>query len=218
MQAEFNEKLVKNLPDAFAKAEGSNNAKILEIEEAACNELRSGLREIFNAYAERPEDEGVLNINNANGKTLDLYGERVGQARGLADDDKYLLMIKAKITRGLANGSYPSVLGALCETFGCDPSQICLKDGEEPFSVDVESLPLDIIVHAGLSTSQTTALIKSLMPAGTNLVSLSYEGTFEFAEGENEYNEAAGFADDNGTVGGYFGAMQGDETDAVLPI
>lgn len=218
MQAEFNEKLVKNLPDAFKKASGSNNAKILEIEELTCNELRNGLREIFNAYAERPEDEGILNIDNAKGKVLDLYGERVGQARGLADDAKYLLMIKAKIIRGLAGGDYSSILGALCETFGCDSSQICFKDGEEPFSVEVESLPMDVIVRAGLSTSQATALIKSVLPAGVGLVSLSYEGTFQFAESEDEYDEAAGFADDEGNVGGYLGAMQGDETDVVLPI
>jgi hypothetical protein len=45
-----------------------------------------------------------------------------------------------------------------------------------------------------------------------------YEGTFEFAEGEGVYDEEKGFADDNGTIGGELGAMQGDETDIILPI
>ena len=94
MQAEYNENLVKNLPDAYKKTTDSNNFKILEVERLALSDVRASLQEVAN----------ILDINNAKGKTLDLYGERVGQARGLADDDKYLLMIKAKLMRNLSNG------------------------------------------------------------------------------------------------------------------
>ena len=76
-----------NLPDAYAKAPTSNNYKILEIERRESEFLREGLKNI----------ESILDINNATGKTLDLYGGRVGQKRGLATDDQYRVLILARI-------------------------------------------------------------------------------------------------------------------------
>ncbi len=208
MQAEFNKELVKNLPDAFKKTTDSNNFKILEVEKRTLAEIREKLHQIDN----------ILDINNATGKTLDLYGERVGQARGVAPDEKYLLMIKAKIMRNLSSGSYPSIITALCRTFNCEPSQVFITDGDEPCTVTVTTLPLTVINKAGLTTSQTVAIIKSLLPVGVSLNSFLFEGTFEFSANENEYDEEKGFADDEGTIGGYLGATSGDETDTPLPI
>lgn len=209
MQAEFNSKShVKNLPDAYKKTTDSNNFKILEIERIACQDLRSGLQEVSN----------ILDINNATGKTLDYYGERVGQARGVANDVKYLLMIKAKIMRNISNGSYQSIADALCMTFGCEPSQILIVEGEEPCSVKIVTLPLEIINSAGLTISQTLALVQSMLPVGTNVSSFLFEGSFEFGTAENEYDEEKGFADDAGVIGGFFGATGADITDEILPI
>ena len=210
MQAEFNNNLVKNLPDAYKKTTDSNNFKILEVERRTLGDIRNSLQEVNN----------ILDINKATGKTLDLYGERVGQARGLADDNRYLLMIKAKIMRNLSNGSYPSVLAALCATFGCEPSQIYLEDGDEPCTVTIVTLPLEIINKAGLTTSQTVAIIKSLLPVGISLTSFLFDGTFEFGESEDDYDEEKGFAisETDQSIGGYLGATAGDETDILLPI
>ena len=210
MQAEFNENLVKNLPDAFKKTTDSNNFKILEIERRTLADIRADLQEIDN----------ILDINNAKGKTLDLYGERVGQARGVADDAKYILMIKAKIMRNLSNGSYPSIVNALCETFSCEPSQVYITDGDEPFTVNVVTLPLEVINKAGLTTSQTLALVKTMLPIGTVLTSFLFDGTFEFAANENEYDEEKGFAisESDQSIGGYLGATNSDITDNILPI
>lgn len=208
MRAKFNKNLVKNLPDAFKKSTDSNNFKILEIERVACNNLRERLQDISD----------ILDINNAKGKTLDLYGERVGQARGQATDEKYLLMIKAKILRNISNGSYPSVVAAICETFNCEPSQVLITEDEQACSVTLAALPLEIINAAGLTTSQTVAIIKSMLPVGVTLTAFLFEGTFEFAASDNEYDEEKGFANDAGTIGGYLGATAGDETDIPLPI
>ena len=210
MQAEFNRNLVKNLPDAYKKTADSNNFKILEVESRTLGEIRDSLREVNN----------VLDVNNAKGKTLDLYGERVGQARGLADDNKYLLMIKAKIMRNLANGSYPSILAALCATLDCEPSQIYIEDGEQPCTVNIVALPLEVINKSGLTTSQTVAIIKSLLPVGISLNSFLFDGTFEFGESESDYDEEKGFAisEADQSIGGYLGATAGDETDILLPI
>lgn len=209
MQAEFKSNLVKNLPDAFKKTTDSNNFKILEIERITCNDLRDSLRAVSD----------ILDINNATGKTLDMYGDRVGQPRGLATDDKYLLMIKAKILRNISNGSYPSVINAICQTFNCKPSQVVITENEETCTVTVAALPLDIITTAGLTTSQTVAIIKSLLPIGVTMQSFMFDGTFEFSANENDYDETKGFSDvEGGTIGGYLGATNGDTSDEILPI
>ena len=209
-QAEFDKNLVKNLPDAYTKTPDSNNYKILEVERVACEDLRESLHEI----------DSILDINNAKGKTLDLYGDRVGQARGLADDDKYLLMIKAKINRNISNGSYPSILNSLCETFSCEPSEMVISDGDEPYTVRIVTLPLRVINRAGLTSAQAVSIIKSLLPAGIKLAEFSFEGTFEFGSNESDYDTEKGFAisEKDQSIGGYLGAMQGDEEDIILPI
>ena len=210
MLSDFNsENHVKNLSDAFLKTAESNNFKILEIERVTCNDLRATLQQVSD----------ILDINNAKGKTLDLYGERVGQVRGLADDDKYLLMIKAKIMQSLSNGSHQSIVNAICLTLNCDPSQVFLVDDEETCTVNIVSLPLEIINKAGLSTSQTVAIVQRMLPVGVSLTSFLFEGTFEFSNNENDYDEEKGFCDvEGGTIGGYLGVTQGDEQDIILPI
>ena len=218
MQAEFNKNLVKNLPDAYKKTKDSNNFKILEVERVACDDLRHGLRQIFNAYAETPEEEGILNINNAKGKTLDLYGARVGQMRGVAEDEKYLLMIKAKIMRNTSNGNHEDIVKALCATFDCEPSLVMLTEGDEPFTVNLTKLPMDRVTNVGLTTSQAKELIESLLPIGVKLASFIIDGTLTFGTDENEYDEDLGFADETQTFGGYFGATNSDLSDNTLPI
>ena len=209
MQAEFNSKShVKNLPDAYKKTTDSNNFKILEIERIACQDLRDSLYQVAE----------MLDVNNAKGKTLDYYGERVGQARGVADDVKYLLMIKSKIARNISNGSYQSIVDALCLTFSCEPSQVLIVEEEEPCSVRFAMLPLEVINAAGLTISQTIALIQAMLPVGTSVSSFLFEGSFEFGTGEKEYDEETGFADDAGAIGGYLGATGADNSDELLPI
>lgn len=199
----------KNLPDSFQKNTDSNNYKILENERLSVEEH---LTDLYCVYE-------VLNIDNAYGKTLDRYGERVGQPRGLATDSQYILMIKAKIMRALGNGTYPSVLRSLCITFGCEPEQVYIEETDEPCLVNMVTLPLDILNKSGMTVNQVTLLIKSILPVCVRLDSLSLEGTFEFAEGEGVYDEAKGFCDvEDGSIGGYLGYMSSDENEPILPI
>lgn len=117
-----------NLPDVFAKDPNSNNYKILEIVRRESVILRG--RSAF--------VESILDISNASGKTLDLYGERVGQKRGLATDDQYRVLILARILRNLSNGSYNSVVKCLSMIFNCDPSEIHFEDVGMRGFTDVE--------------------------------------------------------------------------------
>ena len=217
MKAGFNAtNHVKNLPDAYKKTPDSNNSKILEIESIACNELRKTLQEVDN----------ILDFNNATGKTLDFYGERVGQARGLANDEKYLLMIKAKIMRNLSNGSHESIVDAICATLNCEPSQVILTE-DDTGSVKLTALPLETIMKSGLTTSQFISILKSMLPIGVPLSYFNLEGTFEFADTEENMEadgETKGFTDTEAnmkgenSIGGYFGAGLGDENNEILPI
>lgn len=212
MQMEYNlANHVKNLPDAYKKTNDSNNYKILEMERLAGEYLMERLQAIDN----------ILDVNNATGKTLDLYGERVGQARGLADDEKYLLMIKAKIMRNLSNGSYTSIVDAICATFDCPPEEVYIKESEnKPCTVESVELPLERIVEAGLTASQAIQIIESLLPTGITLEFQFYEGTFEFGETEDEYDETKGFAisEEDQSIGGYLGYVSGDKNEEILPI
>lgn len=198
-----------NLPDAYKKTKDSNNFKILEIERCQVNDFRQTLQQLSDC----------LDIDNATGKTLDLYGEMVGQPRGLATDDQYLIMIKARIMRTLSNGCYESIMNAICMTFGCSPSLVYIKESEQPCVVEAVSLPLDIIMRSGLTVSQTNEIVRRMLPVGVRLETSLFEGTFEFAENEGEYDEEAGFNDvENGTMGGYFGALGEDKNETILPI
>lgn len=204
-----NDNLVKNLPDAFDKSEGSNNFKILEINRLS---VEKHLEDLYEVYE-------ILDLDNAKGKTLDRYGDRIGQARGLATDEQYLLMIKAKLMRILSNGSYPSILKSLCLTFGCSAEKVHIEETDNPCQVKMITLPLDILNTSGMTVNQVTQLIKSILPICIRMDSLSLEGTFEFADSENDYSETKGFCDaEGGNVGGYLGYISGDTNEPVLPI
>lgn len=209
--AEFNfDNLAKNLPDCYKSDEQSNNFKILEIERIADNELRKCLNEIAE----------ILDIENATGAVLNAYGERFGQPRGKATDEQYRVMIKSKVVRSLSNGSYKNIVDAICSTFGCDITDVCIVESETPMAVSLEKAPLASIVRAGFTTNQAYQIIKSLLPAGVDLEYMLFEGTFEFAETDTEYDETAGFAvsDDDQSIGGFLGATEGDINEATLPI
>lgn len=187
---------VKNLPDSYCKTYESNNFKLLELERLTTEEYRKTLQDLFD----------VLDLDNAKGKTLDMYGDMVGQSRGSATDEQYILMIKAKLMRNLSNGSYPSVLNALCTTFDCSPSAIYITENEEPCTVEAVALPLDVIIKSNISTNDTVNLIKQLLPVSIALKSYLFDGTFTFSNIENEYSEEEGFCDvEGGTIGGYLG-------------
>ena len=206
---------VKNLPDFYNKKESSNNYKLLLIEKEAIDALRVDQNAVFDS----------LDINNATGFTLDLYGEMVGQQRGVATDDQFRCMIRSKIMRNMSDGDYASVTKAVVATFDCTPQEIYIKPKEDdegnfvPCVVELVTLPLGVISKAGLTTKQTVQLIQSLLPICVTLESFLFEGTFTFSNIEDEYNENAGFCDvEGGTIGGYFGILYGQDDEPILPI
>ena len=210
--AEFNfDNLAKNLPDCYKKDKDSNNYKILEIERRAGVELRDHLDDIAE----------ILDIENATGAVLDAYGARYGQPRGKATDQQYRIMIKTKIAKTLSSGSYKDIVDVICFAFSCTKNEVLLLESPiNPMSVSLEQLPLTAINSSGFTTTQAYQLIKSMMPVAIELQSVLFEGTFEFAETESEYDESAGFAisEADQSIGGYFGGAESDVSENPLPI
>lgn len=198
----------KNLPDTYRKDKDSNNYKILETERTACEQLREVLESVYD----------ILDLDNAHGKTLDMYGEKVGQLRGNATDAQYIVMIKAKIMRNMANGSYKSICDAICATFGCEKSDILIEDTIYPCTVNASVFPVVQINEAGFTASQALAIMRSLMPICITLAPIMI-GSFCFADGEDEYDDEAGFTDvEGGTIGGDFAIVYGSDEEIELPV
>ena len=200
---------VNKLPDSYAKGKNSNNYKMLNLNEQAVADAKTDLYAILD----------TLDIQKATGRTLDLYGEMVGQKRGVLNDVQYRLMILTRLGINIVQGNYETVIECTKNIFNCKASDIQLKDSVKPCKVDVITFPLEVLVNAGFSSTQAIELLEMLLPIGVSIDNANFDGTLEFAETADEYDEKAGFADLSQTIGGFFGLLQGDDEDTpILPI
>lgn len=207
-------KHIDRLPDCYRKDENSNNFKLLELNSRTIQELRKDLKAVLD----------VLDLNQAAGKTLDLYGDMLQQKRGLLNDEQYRYMLFSKIGRNTVQGDYNSIMNTLVLMFNSQKGDITLDDldlveEDRACVVKLTKFPIFVLVNAGFSSRQAVTMIESLLPVCVTLSADNFEGTFEFAEFDGEYDKAAGFADLAQTYGGYFGLLLGeDDTIPVLPI
>lgn len=196
MIARFNgDNHAKNLPDAYKKTQDSNNAKLLEIEKDAVNILRESINAVYDS----------LDIDLATGKSLNLYGEMLGQDRGTATDEQYRALLKSRIVRNLSGTDHNSIVNAICLTFGCEPSEIHLSEEEGKCAVTLEGIPFDAINRINIDSNTAMQIVKTLMPAGVGFASLNFSGTFEFGGDEMLYDEEKGFGNIEQTIGGTLG-------------
>lgn len=205
---------VERLPDCYRKDQESNNVKILELGRLAAEQLRADIRAVLES----------LDLGHATGKTLDLYGDMLGQRRGLLNDEQYRYMLLSKIGRNTVQGDYKSIMATLVLMFGSQMGDITLDDleveeEERPCVVKLTKFPVQILISAGFSSRQAVAMIESLLPICVTLAADNFEGTFEFAESAGVYDELAGFGNVEQTIGGYLGLYLGDDDKIpVLPI
>lgn len=205
----FQEDLIKNFPDFYNKDPTSNNYKLMQLIQYDKDKFRAVLDELWKS----------LDIEQADTYTLDLYGDMVGQKRGLATDEQYLILIKTKIARNRCSGNYSSIVDTVCRILNCSPSEVAFEEQEEPCTIIVKEIPLERIIHADLTPSQFTKILKSLLPVGITLEASVYDGTFSFADSENVASTDSGFCQSEGdTSGGYFGVLSGEENETILPI
>ena len=181
---------VKRLPDAYYKGKDGNNYKLLHLNELAADEFSKDLTDVLNC----------LDLMQATGKTLDLYGEMVEQKRGMLNDTQYRLMILTKIGKNICQGDYNSVIELLTQMFDCKKGDIILKDSTEPCRVEIEKFPLEVLINAGFSSTQAITMIEMLLPVCVKLSNGNFEGTFEFGEIKDTsttYDELSGLTYDD---------------------
>lgn len=200
---------VKRLPDSYAKHAGSNNDKLLSLNEFAIVDVKADAAAVYES----------LDLDNAAGYTLDLYGDLVGQKRGILNDEQYRIMLRTRMGMNAVQGNYATVIECAKNVFKCEASDIILRDAEGAASVELEKFPLEVLVNAGFSSMQAIQILDMLLPVGVVINDANFGGTFEFAETADEYDEMAGFADLEQTMGGYFGLLFGEDANApVLPL
>ena len=205
---------VERLPDCYRKDQDSNNYKLLELNSQAAEELKTDIEVVKN----------VLDLNLAVGKSLDLYGDMLGQRRGFLNDEQYRYMLFARIGRNIVQGDYQSIMNTLVLMFGSRHGDITLDDldldeVESPCVVKLSKFPVSVLMNAGFSSRQAVSMIEMLLPICVKLSADNFEGTFEFAETADQYNESCGFGDVGQTIGGYLGLFLGDDDKIpVLPI
>ncbi len=206
----FQEDYIKNLPDCYNKKTSSNNYKLCQLMKYDKEKFRQTLLEL----------DDSLDLEKASGHTLDLYGQTVGQNRGITTDAQYRVLIKTKIERNRCNSSYKSIINCICRALNCNPSDVLITEQPTPCTVMLRNVSLETVLKADFTPYQFSQIIKSLMPAGVDLEGSVYAGTFEFADGENVASTTAGFreTETDETMGGYLGALSDDGEQITLPI
>ncbi|MEK4718113.1 hypothetical protein NST66_11095 [Priestia sp. FSL W8-0524] len=91
--------MISKLTDLFTKNENSNIGKIIRVFSDELEQVQATLE----------KTEQWRDIDDAEGTTLDLIGENVGQMRDNSSDEQFRLLIKTKIFSNLSVGDIESV-------------------------------------------------------------------------------------------------------------
>lgn len=202
------------LPDSYRKDKDSNNYKLLELTGQQANDLKKDFRAIYDC----------LDLDTVTGRTLDLYGLMLDQKRGLLNDTQYRYILYTAIGRNIGQGTYDSVMDIIVRMFNTEHGQVTLDDFElsevdKPCKVRLTRFPLFVLINAGFSSKQAVQMMESLLPICVTIEADNFEGTFEFSDVDDEYDENRGFGNIEQTIGGYVGLFLGDdEKIPVLPI
>lgn len=158
----FQDNYIKNFPDCYDKGTNSNFYKIMQLLRYDEDNFRAVLQELHNC----------LDLDDATGFSLDLYGEMLGQLRDNATDDQYRALIKLKIAQQRSEIDCNSIINTLSSTLGVAPEQFKITDAEISGFVDIE-IPVDTLMGAGLSIETVYKALKQLLTAGVGIRSIN---------------------------------------------
>ena len=187
---------VRKLPDAYKKTVESNNNKLLQINEAAVDRLFMDIAEVVS----------VLDLDNANGKILDDYGEMLGVYRGELNDRQYRAYIKGNIAANISKSDYMSVMRGLDYIFGKGNMSIS-EVVDSIATVRLADTTYENLLETGLNADQIKELTKKLIAIGVQIEASNFWGTFEFGSIPEEYDAAKGWGNIEQTIGGFFGTI-----------
>lgn len=170
--------LVSLFTDHFRKDRESNTHKLMQL---FSDELQL-LENTNNRIIEWRD------IDNAEGKTLDLIGQNVVQPRGTASDEIYRIMLKTKVARNLADGTLNGLISAIAYVLQIDKREVQVSEMWDlvgmPAALAVEAIPLEKIINANLTTDEFEIILSSLVAGGVKLMLL--------ASSSKEYMELSG--------------------------
>ena len=84
-------------------------------------------------------------------------------------DDQYRLMILLKMTRNRAGSDHTSIINALVTALNIPAETLCIVDSEISGNVDVDNLPYNVLVDAGVTVKQAWTQLKLLLAAGVGI-------------------------------------------------
>lgn len=120
------------------------------------------------------------NIDNAEGKALDLIGKDLRKPRGNNADAAYRIVLKTKVAQNLANGTINGLINAIAYVLQIDKKEIKVTEMwdllNQPACIAVEAIPLDKINNAGLTANEFEDILRSLVSAGVKLLLMSSGG------------------------------------------
>lgn len=208
------DRLIQLLTSNYKKDKESNIGKLFLIITDELDEVRDNLNKI----------EEYRDVDSATGKTLDKIGSNIRQFRGVSTDEIYRLLIKYKLRGISSTGDINEIISIITDTLEVDPSEIQIEelynsDDYEPAALRILSVPLSRLNEIGLSSNQFIQILKLSIPAGVRLAELRLEGTFEFSDVVDDYDNNKGFGDlMNPETGGTLGATFSSDKDVELPI
>lgn len=153
----------KKLPDVYRHDTDSNNYKLMQLCNLINTDFEADMKSIFNSR----------DIHNATGKTLDRYGEMLGQSRNGATDEQYRFLLLNKIGKLKAGSDCNSVIQNIMIMFNAE--KISVTEGN--LSVSVNGVTMDMIDNTGYSAVEVKEKISEMLPVGVELSRLYVDGT-----------------------------------------
>ncbi|MCM1544699.1 MAG: hypothetical protein NC110_05300 [Ruminococcus sp.] len=199
--------LITKLPDTYRSGKDSVFGNLFQLFNEVFDMIASDVSRVFD----------MVDIDKAKGNTLDFYGVMLNQRRGSLSDEQYRRILLLKSSRNNCKGTYNDVVKQMAIILNCDFSDIVLNESENG-AVSITKMPLQTIVSSGLSANQIMSMLQKLLPIGVKMQSIDSEGTFEFSDATDEKSNDCGFADNEQTMGGYFGMILGQDNETILPI
>lgn len=194
----------------YDKEPQSNVSKVIKL----INDELEEVKELYNNI------KSYSDIDNAQGKGLDLEGANIRQYRGEVNDDIYRVLIKSKIARNKANGTLNNLLEVLSMALGVDKSTIVLKEGVNTdfYSVSINEIPIETLANIGMSAIQLGRLINTMIASGIAIESAIFVGTFEYGDIPIENNMDIGYSNVDMTTGGELGDVYQQSIDDRFPL
>ncbi|MFG3612367.1 hypothetical protein [Rummeliibacillus stabekisii] len=206
--------IISLFTDYFKKNEDSNLYKLISMFSGELGRIKETNNLIVEWRA----------IDKAQGKALELIGENINQSRGVATDEVYRVLLKSKIARNLSDGTINTIINVIAIALSTDKKSIKIVEGwtdelnPEPASIKLMEMPLEAINRAGIDPANFVRIIQKTVAGGVKVQSIELNGTFEFGDTSLAIDNSKGFADIDGTTGGYLGAAFNPSKEQDLPI